>query len=229
MSMQPVLIDPEPIKLRVVTPESKDLPFLFKKFNQLNCSDDVWESTKSLHNWTNKVVEAMGVIKYLKRLVLSEPGEYTLVDTYSTNPITAVIAQHLLPVKKTFIVQSQFRPALEDNLRRVDNLMYLKRRPSSLDLTEFGSRVIILSTVPSIPTNTIIGNYFNQCDLESAFIILENMENFPRQKNHTGISYLISPELAHINSICNLWDGVGVYYNYLIRTKNQYLLTDMQL
>lgn len=73
---------------------------LVDKFLSLRCAGDVLESLQPLNGETSrKITEAMALIDVVRPLILRHKGEYKLVEVCAGEPVTAVIAAHLLPVE----------------------------------------------------------------------------------------------------------------------------------
>jgi len=80
------------------------------EFLSYHCASDILQVVNPLGNKPVKeITEAMGIIHPLRKIVLSAPMEYGLIDIGAGNALGSVTAVHLLPVKWAVAVDKKER------------------------------------------------------------------------------------------------------------------------
>jgi len=116
------------------------------EFLSLRSAPDILATVGHLGNKPQKeITEAMGIIKYLKRIVIKEPGKYQVVDLCSGNALVPVIAVHLFPISSAIAIDKLKR---ERNWKRAERFVYLQMDINDIDFNKL-SRPTILTAVHS--------------------------------------------------------------------------------
>jgi len=93
------------------------------EFLGLKCAPDVLTTVGCLGNKASKeVTESMAMIRRLRRVALSAPMEYGLIDLCAGNALTSVLAVHLLPFKWALAVDKKPRARRWDRANGFDYL-----------------------------------------------------------------------------------------------------------
>jgi hypothetical protein len=80
------------------------------QFLSLKCCGDVLNIVNPLGNSAEKEIsESMGIIQYLRDIVLKNPMKYTIFDICAGNALTSIIACHLLPIKGAIAIDIRDR------------------------------------------------------------------------------------------------------------------------
>ena len=92
------------------------------EFLTLKCCGDVLNVCNPIgKNARKEITETMALIKHVKRLALSHPGKYNVLDLCAGNALTSVLAVHLLPIDYAVAIDKRPR---ERQWNRVKRFLY---------------------------------------------------------------------------------------------------------
>jgi hypothetical protein len=100
------------------------MSYYVDQFFQLKCSSAVLNTVWPIGNSPSKEIsEAMGVITVARKITLSRPNTFSLVDVCSGNALIPVIAQHLLKVTNSVAIDKKSRERNWDFTRNFEYIM----------------------------------------------------------------------------------------------------------
>lgn len=145
------------------------------RFLKLKCAGDILGATYPINRATKEISEAMGIVQYVKRIALAEPGKYALLDFCSGNALVPIISIHLLPLIKAVAVD---KSGPRRDYSSVRNFEYVKA-----DITN---------------NPVILANYLESTGIQNHNIILTACHACGELSEKTIEFYKFFPHIKHL-------------------------------
>lgn len=129
------------------------------KFYKLKASMDILDILLPISNLNKEITEAWAIVKRLQRIVLKEPGKYTIYDICAGNALISTIAAFLLPAKQVVAID-----ILPRNRRwgKIRNFTYLIDDIYKIGPTFFEKDSIIVANHPCGELSNYIVELYNK-------------------------------------------------------------------
>lgn len=153
------------------------------EFLALRCAGDVLNVVSPLGAKAKKeVTESMSIIHAMRSLVLPVPMKYALVDLCAGNALTSVLAQHLLPIKRSVAVDKRRRKRSWSRIRGFEYVncsieefytRYLEiRRCGRVSLCDYYSPCILAAVHPCSQAAVAVVDLFIRWDAAEHLIMM---------------------------------------------------------